>query len=462
MRCHTRVGSRSLAVLVIAAACAAPVAIDQRDVLGAIAARYPAFFPDGGGLVHPRFGDPDIVQRGRAIPIELLRRDGEPAPRAALIAPRMSAADARRCLDGDAVPGCWPLALGDARAERIDASTVHARFAAHADGAPSGGYDLVVDGARATRAVWLRDDDPAAPRPIHVVQLSDLHVGKRAASLERHLAEIIRDVDALAPDLVVVTGDLVERGEDAGQAERAAAILRAIDAPVVTVMGGHDVGRSVAARLRRGYGAGWEHDARAFHPSLVVSVVLGGWELVAFDTGPAAGLGTRALDRGIGADTLARLHGVLAGARAAGRRGVVLASHAPSRSSVLGGRGLGRGTVARMRDGGAQLEAMILAAAATGQRVIHLSGHTHWSDVYEAEAGPHGLRFARWAALSPCPRVVHGNAALVTTQSASEAGLFVKTSAHGYGFAELWLDENVRVAHHRYGAAPNRRACGGG
>jgi hypothetical protein len=122
---------------------------------------------------------------------------------------------------------------------------------------------------------------------------------------------------------------------------------------------------------------------------------------------------------------------------------------------VFGGTSRGRGTVGRMNRGGGELEAMLLAAGASGQRVIHLSGHTHWSDVYEADAAG----FARWPALSPCPRVVRANAALVTTQSASESGFFVKPSAHGYGFAELWLGDTVSVAHHRYGSSASLRAC---
>jgi hypothetical protein len=486
-----------LAVAAVASACAAPVAADRRSVLTELATRYAAFFPDGGGLVHPRFGDPDIARRGDVIAIELLRRDDQPAPRVALVAAGMADADAHACaVGGVAAPGCWPVALAEVSREHVDARTSDVRFAARTD-APVGGYDLVVDdpappfggaagreqvpavddpappfggaagreqvpavrGMRAARAVWLRDDDPSAPRPLHVVQLSDLHVGKHAGSAEAHLAEVIRDVNALHPDLVIVTGDVVDQGEDGTLAPRAAAILRGIDAPLFTVVGNHDLGRSLSARTTRRYGVGWEHDAHAFHPLLSVSLVLGDWEFVGFDTGPGAGVGTRVNVRGVGPDTIAQLGAVLAEARRVGRRGVVLASHAPTRASLFGGTSHGRGVVGRMARGGDAVEAMLLAAAANGQRVIHLAGHTHWSDVFEAEAGRDGPRFARWAALSACPRSVRGNAALVTTQSASIAGLFAKSSARGYGYAELWLDETVRVAHHRYGSALDRRVC---
>jgi hypothetical protein len=441
-----------------AAACAAPVAADRHSVLTELATRYLAFFPDGGGLVHPRFGDPDIARAGDTIAIELLRREGEPPPLVALVAPDLADADARACIAaGASAPGCYPLALAETSRERVDARTNDIAFAAQVD-APVGGYDLVVDGQRARRAVWLRADDPAAPRPLHVIQLSDLHVGKNRSAMA-HLSEVIRDVNALQPDLVIVTGDLVDHGEDASLAPRAAWMLQQIDAPVLTVMGNHDVGRSFGTRVRRRYGVGWEYDARAFHPLMSVSLALGGWEFVGFETGPGAGFGTRINVRGIGKDTIAELRGVLADARRAGRRGVVLASHAPTRSSVFGGPGNGRGAVGRMSRGGDALEAMMLDAGASGQRVIHLAGHTHWSDVYEEQAGRRGPHFARWAALSPCPHLVRGGAALVTTQSASVGGLPAKTSARGYGYAELWLDDTVRVAHHRYGAQLDRRIC---
>jgi hypothetical protein len=135
-------------------------------------------------------------------------------------------------------------------------------------------------------------------------------------------------------------------------------------------------------------------------------------------------------------------------------------SHAPSRSSLFDDdRGLTRGNFGQMRWGGDAFEAMLLDAAARGQRVVHLAGHTHWSDVYVSGDGPFG--FARWPAPSPCWRTIPAAVALVTTQSASQAGWPLRTSAHGHGFAELMLDDGVGVAHHRYGASDEVRWCPG-
>jgi hypothetical protein len=450
---------RRVALLVLLAACAPPMTIDHHSVLGELTARYPAFFPDGEGLVHPRLGDPEIARSGTAFAVELLRRDGAPAPRAALVERDLADADARRCVDGENMPGCWPLRLVETAHERIDGKTQALDFAASAEAPPpAGGYDLAVDGARAARAVWLRDFDPAAPRPIHVVQLSDLHAGREPVVSAARLAEVIRAVNALAPDVVIVTGDLVEHGdEDEAQVRRLAALLVTVEAPLLTVMGGHDIGMSFAARSQRRYGAGWEHHARAFHPLLETTLTLGGWDFVGFDTGPSVGL-IGSLDRGIAPDTVAWLHARLAAARAAGRRGVVLMSHAPSRASLFDNdRGLTRGNFAQMRWGGDAFEDMLLDAAARGQRVVHLAGHTHWSDVYVSGDGPFG--FARWPSPSPCWRRIDAAVALVTTQSATLAGWPFRASARGHGFAELILDEGVRVAHRRFGSADDLKRC---
>jgi hypothetical protein len=104
-----------------------------------------------------------------------------------------------------------------------------------------------------------------------------------------------------------------------------------------------------------------------------------------------------------------------------------------------------------MRWGGDAFEALLLDAARDGQRVLHLSGHTHWSDVFEAEEGPRGLRFARRAP-SPCPTEIAARAALINTQSATRSGYPLKRSARGWGFSELLLDgDEARLVRHRYG-----------
>ena len=118
-----------------------------------------------------------------------------------------------------------------------------------------------------------------------------------------------------------------------------------------------------------------------------------------------------------------------------------------------------------MRHGHAALEGILLAAAQRGQRTLHLAGHTHWSDVFEATPQRGRLRFTRWpsGSLSPCPRSIHGRAALVTTQAAAHAGVFFKDNARGYGYSVLTLgadpEEDPTVAVRRFGVPQRPARC---
>lgn len=70
-----------------------------------------------------------------------------------------------------------------------------------------------------------------------LAHLSDLHFGK----LDERIAEaLLRDLQALAPSLVVVSGDLVQRPSRRSLAE-AAAYLERLPQPVLTIAGNHDL-----------------------------------------------------------------------------------------------------------------------------------------------------------------------------------------------------------------------------
>src|SRR5206468_1079772 len=107
--------------------------------------------------------------------------------------------------------------------------------------------------------------------------------------------------------------------------------------------------------------------ARAFHPWLFYSLVVGGWEFIGFDTGPSA-FAIGALDRGVGEGGVALLRLALHEAKDRGRVGAVLFSHAPTRATFHNyGDERGRGAFGRMMFGGDAIEAAILGAAASGQ-----------------------------------------------------------------------------------------------
>jgi len=98
--------------------------------------------------------------------------------------------------------------------------------------------------------VWLRTEtlDLSLPRldpafdGYRIVQLSDLHVGP--AVPESHLRRAVELANSLEPDLIVVTGDLVDRAAESDAPEAAASILsmaRATDG-VLATLGNHDLG----------------------------------------------------------------------------------------------------------------------------------------------------------------------------------------------------------------------------
>jgi hypothetical protein len=88
------------------------------------------------------------------------------------------------------------------------------------------------------RVTILPAGDPSTPC-LTVAQLSDLHVAHRGDA--RHLARAIEAVNALAPDLIVLTGDYVWR--EAAAISLATPLLAGLRAPlgVYAVLGNHDL-----------------------------------------------------------------------------------------------------------------------------------------------------------------------------------------------------------------------------
>ena len=89
-----------------------------------------------------------------------------------------------------------------------------------------------------------------------IVHFSDLHFGRVDARL---VAPLIRAVEAVAPDLVAVSGDLTQRAR-AGQFREARTFLDRLPFPTLVVPGNHDVPLfNLAARLLDPYGGYRRH-----------------------------------------------------------------------------------------------------------------------------------------------------------------------------------------------------------
>lgn len=474
---------RQLALLTVVtiASCARPLPIARPGwMIEEVASRYHSFFvekndPDPKhdvGVLRPRFGLPAIAQAGAAIEIDLLERGGPQTIQAALVRHQLTDEQAAACLRDGAPPpaesGCFPLSLDAPERESIERGVAVARSIARSPIAPPpGGYDLYVLSpvdapARLPRAVWLRADDPAAIAELGVAQLSDLHIGKGSkdlrAQIKQHLEHVIADLNQLRPDVVVITGDVFQNGNDQKLPAEALALLETVDAPILAILGNHDHGFDSEAFSARRYGAGWEAFARAFHAYLHFQVTLGGYDFIGFDSGPSE-FSPLVLTRGLLPETVDELHADVERSFAAHHRGVVLFSHAPSRALFNGSKPSDkRGVVGKMLYGGPAFERVLLDAAKRGQRVLHLAGHTHWNDVFESKVDPkHGLEFVRWdhARLGAAPQEVVGKACLITTQSCSHTTYPRKDNGKGYGFAWLTLgDQDPVINFHRYAAAP--------
>ena len=87
---------------------------------------------------------------------------------------------------------------------------------------------------------------PKLDRPVRLVQISDIHVGSRGAGF---LARVVRRVNALAPDAVLVTGDLIDLMK---LPEDALDTIGTLSAPAFFAIGNHEryIGSdAVCARL---------------------------------------------------------------------------------------------------------------------------------------------------------------------------------------------------------------------
>ena len=180
---------------------------------------------------------------------------------------------------------------------------------------------------------------PSEFEGLRIVQLSDLHIGPH--SNRRFLDRGVRTTRELAPDLIAVTGDLIDdRAEDVAIYADA---LGTLEAPlgVFMIPGNHDV-----------Y-AGWEAVERALREAKLGTVLVnesrivrrGGALLALVGTGDPAG-GKRGTSRAA-PDIERALAGVPAGAT------VVAFAHNPSLWPQLAARGV----------------------------ALTLSGHTHWGQL---------------------------------------------------------------------------------
>jgi len=111
---------------------------------------------------------------------------------------------------------------------------------------------------------------PVTTRILHV---SDLHLGARGVFAEYALGPIC---EAVAPELVIASGDLAHRGQR-DQHERAASLLRELGKPLLVVPGNHDIAYTPWARVVRPFAEferQWGSRQHVFRSPTIVAVGL--------------------------------------------------------------------------------------------------------------------------------------------------------------------------------------------
>jgi uncharacterized protein len=216
---------------------------------------------------------------------------------------------------------------------------------------------LLVLGYIGTRRLVVRRVDADVPDlplefdGLRIVQLSDLHIGPHTN--RRFLQRVVNAAGSLQPDIIAVTGDLIDdRAEDVAVYARA---LGSLDAPlgVYMIPGNHDV-----------Y-AGWDEVEESLRDAHLGTVLVNDMELVQRGGATLALIGT--------------------GDPAAGARGT-------SRAAPDLERALARVPASATTIAFAHNPALWPALAARGV-ALTLSGHTHW--------GQFALPKLGWSLASP-------------------------------------------------------------
>jgi putative phosphoesterase len=122
----------------------------------------------------------------------------------------------------------------------------------------------------------------SAKDPLRIVQISDIHCGEITHDSER-LTSIIKETNEIAPDLVVIAGDLTGAGYEWEYAEAAEALSK-IEAPRVVVPGNHDARNVGYVHFERAFGDRFSRYREAFAPDRAEELGTTGFTVVAVDS----------------------------------------------------------------------------------------------------------------------------------------------------------------------------------
>jgi Icc protein len=118
--------------------------------------------------------------------------------------------------------------------------------------------------------------------PLRIAQISDLHCGE-ASFQEEALASIVERINRMAPDVVVVAGDLTAAGYD-WEFEEAARWLARLEPPSLVVPGNHDSRNVGYVHFRRYFGDRFRRIRQPFDPIRTERLLATGITVVGADS----------------------------------------------------------------------------------------------------------------------------------------------------------------------------------
>jgi 3',5'-cyclic-AMP phosphodiesterase len=118
--------------------------------------------------------------------------------------------------------------------------------------------------------------------PLRIAQISDIHVGEPSFQPEV-MRSIVETVNRLAPDVVVVAGDLTAAGYE-WEFEQAAEWLGGLEAPKVVIPGNHDSRNVGYVHFQRHFGERFSRYRQAFDPVRAERLRATGFTVVGADS----------------------------------------------------------------------------------------------------------------------------------------------------------------------------------
>jgi 3',5'-cyclic AMP phosphodiesterase CpdA len=119
--------------------------------------------------------------------------------------------------------------------------------------------------------------------PLHIVQLSDIHVGGPRSFKADQMASIRERVNRIAPDVIVVAGDMTTDGYEA-EFQEAKAFLDTLEAPQVYISGNHDARNVGYLHFQRYFGSSFNRYRCAFDGNRAERLGATGYTIVGVDS----------------------------------------------------------------------------------------------------------------------------------------------------------------------------------